>query len=601
MEQLPTSAGRDGAVMQQARRRTQGAGQVIERPTHWVEPFDPDMSDATVDEILSMAPFCDMDPQTFPPSLPLRGIVRNDMRIRHFQPGDVVVRKGQYGNSAFLIASGAVRVALEQEGSVLDEIRGHEMPARKGFFQAFAQLWRNSKGVEFRDPALYENLDMRETPHADIRIFLQDVPAIIGKYHTKRMDPGEFFGEISALGRTPYTATVFAEKESRLLEIQWDGLMNLRRYAVELREHIDKIYRERSLYAQLQATPILRHLTPEQIAQLANQTQFLSYGEFDWYGSYKQMLEKSAEQRLAQEPVMAQEGDYPNGLILIRSGFTRLSHRFGHGHRTITYLGRGREYGLEEIYHNWRNDTQVPLQYSLRAIGHVDVLVIPTALIEKYVLGPDRNSPLVSPDLLPRKLSTPTAQTSVPGSEVGSPRIGDEFLEFLVGNRFINGSATMLIDLDRCTRCDDCVRACASTHDNNPRFIRHGYQSGKYMVANACMHCADPVCLIGCPTGAIQRERLGGQVVINDTICIGCTICANSCPYNNIRMVEIRNKKGDFILDAKTHNPILKATKCDLCSNQPGGPACQRACPHDALIRMDIQGNPAALAEWMQR
>ena len=45
-------------------------------------------------------------------------------------------------------------------------------------------------------------------------------------------------------------------------------------------------------------------------------------------------------------------------------------------------------------------------------------------------------------------------------------------LEFLVENRLINGTAMMIIDTDRCTRCDDCVRACASGHDNNPRFMR---------------------------------------------------------------------------------------------------------------------------------
>ena len=60
------------------------------------------------------------------------------------------------------------------------------------------------------------------------------------------------------------------------------------------------------------------------------------------------------------------------------------------------------------------------------------------------------------------------------------------------------------------------------------------------MVANACMHCVDPVCMIGCPTGAIHRESIEGQVVINDRTCVGCATCANSCPYDNIQMVEIR-------------------------------------------------------------
>jgi ferredoxin len=57
-------------------------------------------------------------------------------------------------------------------------------------------------------------------------------------------------------------------------------------------------------------------------------------------------------------------------------------------------------------------------------------------------------------------------------------KVGAEILEFLTENRFFNGTATMVIDLDRCTRCDDCVRACASTHDNNPRFLRHGPSAG---------------------------------------------------------------------------------------------------------------------------
>jgi Fe-S-cluster-containing dehydrogenase component len=113
------------------------------------------------------------------------------------------------------------------------------------------------------------------------------------------------------------------------------------------------------------------------------------------------------------------------------------------------------------------------------------------------------------------------------------------------------------------------------------------------------MHCADPVCLIGCPTGAIHRHE-SGPVVIDDATCIGCGTCANACPYDNISMVEIRDKTGAFVVDEASQEPIVKATKCDLCFDQLGGPACQRACPHDALIRVDMRDHKT-LAQWVNR
>lgn len=188
-------------------------------------------------------------------------------------------------------------------------------------------------------------------------------------------------------------------------------------------------------------------------------------------------------------------------------------------------------------------------------------------------------------------------------ADVPPAEIQDEarasLLEFMVEQRVINGTATMLIDLNRCTRCDDCVRACASAHENNPRFVRHGHVHDNIMVAQACMHCIDPVCMIGCPTGAIHRSLAGGEVVINDQSCVGCSTCANSCPYENIQMVPVRDDRGDPYVDHRKQ-PILKATKCDLCVDQIGGPACVRACPHDALARVPLNDSNA-LDQWLQR
>ena len=79
-----------------------------------------------------------------------------------------------------------------------------------------------------------------------------------------------------------------------------------------------------------------------------------------------------------------------------------------------------------------------------------------------------------------------------------------------------------------------------------------------------------------------------GLIVISEQTCIGCAQCANNCPYDAIRMVEIRDASGQFIVDEKNNRPLMQATKCDLCQSLPGGPACQNACPHDALQRIDM-------------
>jgi Fe-S-cluster-containing dehydrogenase component len=117
------------------------------------------------------------------------------------------------------------------------------------------------------------------------------------------------------------------------------------------------------------------------------------------------------------------------------------------------------------------------------------------------------------------------------------------------------------------------------------------------MITNACMHCTDPVCLIGCPTGAIHRLEGASSVIIDDSTCIGCATCANSCPYNNIKMVDIRDENGDFVLD-REGLAISRATKCDLCFDQLTGPACVQACPHDALTRINIH-DTKKLLQWL--
>jgi Fe-S-cluster-containing dehydrogenase component/CRP-like cAMP-binding protein len=563
------------------------ANHFMKRPERWETPFGESMTDADVAELLQRAPFSTMEPANFPASLSLAAILRNDARIVTYRDGEMIIREGDYGSSAFLILSGTVQVVLR---NLPQQMLGRSSPQKNGWLSTLARWWHKSSYPEVRRGlgSAEQGSGMLARPH----IFLQDIPALLGPDDTLHLHDGELFGELAALTRTPRSATVLSVGTTRLLEIRWQGLRDLLRFDDALRHHIDDLYRANSLRVHLRETPLLSRLSPEALQEVADATQFATYGNFDWQHRFLQQADADPQERILSEPLIAEEGDYPDGLLLLRNGFARLSQRCDSGHRTLSYLGKGDVFGLRELVRNWRRADVHGWEASLRAVGYVDVLRIPVPVVEQLIL----------PTLSDAELATFLADAPATRSAIDSRNSAAEtgifysaneqveaaLLEFLVDNRLVNGTAAMVIDLDRCTRCDDCVRACAATHDNNPRFTREGLKHDRFQIAQACMHCIDPVCMIGCPTGAIHRHADTGLAIINDDTCIGCATCANSCPYQNIRMVEIRNPQGELYVDPESQLPILKATKCDFCVGQLGGPACVRACPHDALVRIDL-------------
>jgi Fe-S-cluster-containing hydrogenase component 2 len=201
----------------------------------------------------------------------------------------------------------------------------------------------------------------------------------------------------------------------------------------------------------------------------------------------------------------------------------------------------------------------------------------------------------------------------------------------------IQSDALLVMDLDLCIKCDNCVRACESLHGQS-RLIRNGIQLGKYLVPSACRHCDDPKCMNACPTGAIKR-RAEGEIYFEYDMCIGCGNCAIACPYDNIAMIDtptfdraqarksrIMNdpdffrpypvashdvadegwfsrlfglghqakRKPDLVPAGvvPSHVPVAFPIKCDLCDGLPFM-GCVHSCPTGAAIRID----PATLLE----
>ncbi|MEM9588220.1 MAG: cyclic nucleotide-binding domain-containing protein [Planctomycetota bacterium] len=601
------------------------------------------MSGSDVDWLRSREPFASLDTKAFPRSTPLEGILANDCRLHRCEPGELVVREGDYGNSAFLVLAGSVRVMLE---SLPSEQLGRNPSKRKSWAEALKDFLGRGSVHERRTES--QITPQEENTATKIRqvdersaIYLQDFDVVLDRYESATLGPGELFGEIAAMYRSPRTATVFADNEATLLEIRWQGLRILRRdkaFSARLEQH----YRDNWLSVHLGELPLLRHLPESNLQRVVQSTQMRSFGRMEWNAEYRKTRELAPAEQIDSEPVVAPEGRVPTELVLVRTGFGRMSRQYGAAHRTTAYLGKGHLFGLDEITYNAtrpQSQPPMPLQHSLRAVGFLDTLHIPVECFAAEILPHVRRSELpaaAASFLEPVQLGTTIADrrqqardelsdrrksgertgrenrssgsgagsTDVDGQDLPSPT-GTQFdstslVEFIVQNRFNNGRQAMVIDLHRCTRCDDCVKACASTHDGNPRFARQGASHERLQFVQACMQCTDPVCMIGCPTGAIVRDEASGVVQIHESICVGCGVCASACPYENIHMAEVFDASGRPFTDAKSGKPITKATKCDMCQSSPSGPACVSACPHDALVRIDLSESEP-LEYWLHR
>lgn len=157
----------------------------------------------------------------------------------------------------------------------------------------------------------------------------------------------------------------------------------------------------------------------------------------------------------------------------------------------------------------------------------------------------------------------------------------------------IQGQRLMLIDLEKCTRCGACVEACVDAHgDGRNRLYLDGPRFDKYLVPVTCRSCLDPVCMIGCPVGAISRGDSGEIRIRNH--CIGCELCADQCPYGSIHMSEreLADEQPSGLFQLETGVVLKeftqKAVVCDMCSSLASrDPSCVYACPHDAALRVD--------------
>jgi Fe-S-cluster-containing hydrogenase component 2 len=322
---------------------------------------------------------------------------------------------------------------------------------------------------------------------------------------------------------------------------------------------MDKRYRARSLNNHLRSVPLFASVSEEFIEHLRQNVELVSYN---------------------QSQVICKEGEQADAFYLIRSGVVRVSQDLPGGEIVRRYLSRGDCFGeIGLLKSTKRSATCV-------ALDAVDVVRITASefnlMLEKF---PDVRAQLEA--VAEARLASDKARAVPSGFSL------DDFLD----QGLFEAQNLLLIDLDNCTRCDACVRACANAHDGVSRLLRDGLRYDHYLVATACRSCRDPLCMTQCPVGSIRRKE-NLEILIEDW-CIGCGKCAELCPYGNINMhplevvrevrTEVKSAQPGMapkVKIEKKKTTAYKANTCDLCT-QLSTPSCVYACPHDAAKRVD--------------
>lgn len=411
---------------------------------------------------------------------------------------------------------------------------------------------------------------------------------VVGQNTVATLQSGTMFGQMSLLAGVPRNASVKApaSKSVQVLEVQRPALRLLRKLT-KFAEELDEDYRVHGRDALVEELKARFNLSAELTKELKTISRFRTF---------------------SKNHVLTRAGAPVSRIYLIKSGWLQRSWQ-ENGTEQTDLLGGGYCFGLDALSGN------VTWPSNLTLMGRTEVFEISVVKLRQYS---ERGQALFE---ALSGFAPPAAETRRTGLAPEVVAKTQTAQRDLIETGLVDATNLLVMDMDLCVRCGNCSLACHRTHGQS-RLVRRGVHITRLkkptlraeqsvLSPEVCMHCKDPECLTGCPTGAIERLR-GGQIDIKQASCIGCGDCATQCPYNAISMIPRPKKEtphgagatlGDLF--RLTPDPLppavetlddLVAVKCNLCNdrqsmNPPGSQthkySCEENCPTGALARIN--------------
>jgi Fe-S-cluster-containing hydrogenase component 2/CRP-like cAMP-binding protein len=485
-------------------------------------------------------------------SIPYSYLKWNEGAVRKWEipPGQkkVLCREGDYGSTVFL---------LQGTGACELFARPQQKEEERGFFaRLFGGSGKTARGEE--------------------------------KLLGTRKGDSFMVGELACLTQQPRTATIIAacEHDNPRLDLEYDengwpkavrntsergpmvvyevtrNLLDMMQRSEAARDAIEEIYSQRAMETALSKGHIFAKLSREEREQVV---KFL-------------LSEKTEEgrgiefRRVATGELVVKEGDVAAAFYMIRLGTVKVFTAAGGGEQVFRVLSTGDSFGEQALL----SDRPGIRSASVGALDPVELIRVPGAVFRRMC----ETFPQVKAGI------EDAPRAKVPGVK-GDPPPG--VIREYVRQGLFQGQKLLVLDLKTCTRCDECTRACADSHDDhNARLLREGLRFGDFLIATSCRSCHKPYCMDGCPVDAIHREGNHLEVLIEDH-CIGCGLCERNCPYGSIHMVT-RGTPNPAAANVPGGDPNLtaaprrQAVNCDLCGGNE--PFCVQACPHEAAHRV---------------